>query len=106
MNLPEIVEFGRQRRNWPTAYAALCEPSGRKCDWQVRRGHSPSRSRRELQDAIKQGQGQSGRSVFLSFDTPSTVSLRCRENRLVRFVPGDVEGEPSNFWDMADGLVS
>jgi len=58
----------------------------------------------ELQDAIRKGQEEWDERLPLFRYTEFGLSEEPKE-RLVRFVPGDVEAEPITFWDKAEGLV-
>jgi hypothetical protein len=58
----------------------------------------------ELQDAIRKGQDEWEERLPLFRLTEYGLSEAPKE-RLVRFVPGDVEAEPTTFWDKAEGLV-
>ncbi len=58
----------------------------------------------ELQDAIRKGQDEWEERLPLFRFTEYGLSEAPKE-RLVRFVPGDVEGERTTFWDKAEGLV-
>ena len=58
----------------------------------------------ELQDAIRKGQDEWEERLPLFRFTEYGLSEEPRE-RLVRFVPGDVEDERTTFWDKAEGLV-
>ena len=58
----------------------------------------------ELQDAIRKGQDEWEERLPLFRFTEYGLSEVSKE-RLVRFVPGDVEGETLTFWDKAEALV-
>jgi hypothetical protein len=58
----------------------------------------------DLQDAIRRGQEQWEERLPLFRFTEYGLSEEPKE-RLVRFVPGDVEGERLTFWDKAETLV-
>src|SRR5208337_2722708 len=58
----------------------------------------------ELQDAIRKGQDEWEERLPLFRFTEYGLSEVPKE-RLVRFVPGDVEGERTMFWDKAESLV-
>ena len=58
----------------------------------------------ELQDAIRKGQDEWEERLPLFRLTEYGLS-EAPQDRFVRFVPGDVEGEPTTFWDKADNLV-
>ena len=58
----------------------------------------------ELQDAIRKGQDEWEERLPLFRFTEYGLSEAPKE-RLVRFVPEDVEGERTTFWDKAEGLV-
>ena len=58
----------------------------------------------ELQDAIRKGQDEWEERLPLFRFTEYGLSEEPKE-RLVRFVPGDVEGERITFWDKAEALV-
>jgi len=58
----------------------------------------------ELQDAIRKGQDEWEERLPLFRLTEYGLSLEPKE-RLVRFVPADVEGERITFWDRAEHLV-
>ena len=58
----------------------------------------------ELQDAIRRGQEEWEERLPLFRFTEYGLSEQPKE-RLVRFVPGDVEGERTTFWDKAESLV-
>jgi len=58
----------------------------------------------DLQDAIRKGQDEWEERLPLFRLTEYGLSEAPQE-RLVRFVTGDVEGEPTTFWDKAEALV-
>ena len=58
----------------------------------------------ELQDAIRKGQDEWEERLPLFRFTEYGLSEEPKE-RLVRFVPGDVDGERTTFWHKAEGLV-
>ena len=58
----------------------------------------------ELQDAVRKGQDEWEERLPLFRFTEYGLSDVPKE-RLVRFVPGDVEGERTTFWDKAEILV-
>ena len=58
----------------------------------------------ELQDAIRKGQDEWEERLPLFRFTEYGLSEVPKE-RLLRFVPGDVEGERTTFWDRAESLV-
>ncbi len=58
----------------------------------------------ELQDAIRKGQDEWEERLPLFRYAEYGLSEEPKE-RLVRFVPGDLQGERTTFWDKAEGLV-
>ena len=58
----------------------------------------------ELQNAIRKGQDEWEERLPLFRFTEYRLSEQPKERR-VRFVPGDIEGERTTFWDKAEGLV-
>src|SRR5262249_20994120 len=58
----------------------------------------------ELQDAIRRGQEEWEERLPLFRYTEYGLSDEPRE-QLVKFIPGDVEGERITFWHRAEGLV-
>ena len=101
MQVPDGTRV-RATKAMADSLADLVRTVWEKCGWRGRRGRS-SRSRRSYRTPFARGRRSGRKAAALRF-TEYGLSEAPNE-RLVRFVPGDVEDERIMFWARAEILV-